>query len=140
MNYGKLQSVLLNSEVVLLLCSPEEAYQLFTSHRITEQQFSQQGSQLVSDPALMCCLGSALYSWQQVAPAVMGALAFGGDWQHMLPPAGGVPVSLPAFKARLQQDSRKVRGAAVCISGKYGCVCVALHGTLWCCTLLLRDI
>ena len=118
-----------------MLCSPEEAYQLFTSHRITEQQFSQQGSQLVSDPALMCRLGSALYTWQQVAPAVMGALAFGGDWQHMLPPAGGVPVSLPASEARqLQQDARTVREAALCISGKYGCVCVALHGVLWRCT------
>lgn len=92
-----------------MCCSPEEACHLFTAHRITEATFSQQGSQLAADPALMCRLGNALYPWEDIAPAVMGALAFGWDWQHMLPAGGGIPVHVPASEARqLQQDARKV--------------------------------
>lgn len=99
-----------------MCCSPEEASTVFAAHRVTEAQLSQQGSQLAADPALMCRLGSALYPWQDVAPAVMGALAFGWDWQHMLPAGGGIPVKVPASEARqLQLDARKVSMDTQCV-------------------------
>ena len=103
---------------VFLLCSPEDAFQLFTTHRITEAQFSQQGSQLAADSSLMCRIESALYPWQQVAPVVMGSLAFGWDWQQMLPPGGGIPMAVPASEARqFEQDSQKVTHAACLLGG-----------------------
>lgn len=75
----------------------------------------------------MCRLGSALYPWQDVAPAVMGALAFGWDWQHMLPAGGGIPVKVPASEARqLQLDARKVSMSTVLSSVTAECSSAAL--------------
>ena len=90
-------------------CSPEEAYEVFKSHKVSEAQFAEQGPMLISKPGLMCCLGDRLYPWQEAAPVVMGVLAFGGDWQHFLPVDGGVPVTVPAAQSQdAQQDARKV--------------------------------
>ena len=91
-------------------CSPEEAYQHFISRRITEAQFSQQASQLATSSHLMCRFGNKLYPWQQIAPVVMGTLAFGGDGQQMWPDQGGIAMAVPASEARqMQQEARKVR-------------------------------
>ena len=57
----------------------------------------------------MCRLGNTLYSWQDAAPVVMGVLAFGGDWQHLLPADKGVPVAVPFTDAKdPSKEARKV--------------------------------
>jgi len=92
-------------------CSPEEAYEAFQTHRVTEAQFAEQGPLLVGKPGLMCRLGDRLYPWHEAAPVVMGVLAFGGAWQHFLPVEGGVPVVVPSVEAEgTQEDARKVSG------------------------------
>ena len=96
---------------IILVCSPEEVYQAFQAHRVSEGQFAEQGSQLVSRPSLMCRLGDRLLPWPQAAPIVMGALAFGGDWQHLLLPDQGVPVAVPV---ELSQASQQAPGKVSC--------------------------
>ena len=91
----------------ILVCSPEEAYQAFQAHRVSEGQFAEQGPQLVTRPSLMCRLGDRVLPWPQAAPIVMGALAFGGDWQHLLLPDQGVPVAVP-----LQQSQGSLQALA----------------------------
>lgn len=39
----------------------------------------------------------------------MGVLAFGGDWQSLLPAEGGVPIAVPVLDSQAsQQSARKV--------------------------------
>ena len=76
---------------------------------MSEAQFAEQGQQLIGRSSLMCRLGDRLLPWQQTAPVVLAVLAFGGDWQHMLPADGGVPIAVPPLEAQdSQQDARKV--------------------------------
>ena len=97
------------SDSCLMVCSPEDAYEVFQRHKVSEAQFAEQGPLLVSKAGLMCRLGDRLYPWQEAAPVVMGVLAFGGDWQHFLPAEGGLPVAVPSVEAHHpQQDARKV--------------------------------
>ncbi len=92
-----------------MFCSPEEAYEVFQTHKVSEAQFAEQGPLLISKAGLMCRLGERVYPWQEAAPVVMGVLAFGGDWQHFLPAEGGLPVAVPSVEAQHpQQDARKV--------------------------------
>ena len=112
---GNLQKSKEKSVVVLsrlFRCSPHEAYQAFQAHRVSETQFAEQGAELISRTSLMCRLGDRLFPWSQAAPVVMGALAFGGDWQHLLPADGG-PVAVPPPEAPASRtDARKVRHRA----------------------------
>ncbi len=97
------------SDTGLMVCSPEEAYEVFQTHKVSEAQFAEQGPLLISKAGLMCRLGDRLYPWQEAAPVVMGVLAFGGDWQHFLPAEGGLPVAVPSVEAQdTQQSGRKV--------------------------------
>ncbi|KAL0028584.1 hypothetical protein WJX79_003521 [Trebouxia sp. C0005] len=92
--------------------SPEEAYEVFQTHKVSEAQFAEQGPLLISKAGLMCRLGDRVYPWQEAAPVVMGVLAFGGDWQHFLPAEGGLPVAVPSVEAQHpQQDARKAKVA-----------------------------
>lgn len=92
-----------------MFCSPDEAYEVFQTHKVSEAQFAEQGPLLISKAGLMCRLGERVYPWQEAAPVVMGVLAFGGDWQHFLPAEGGMPVAVPSVAAQHpQQDARKV--------------------------------
>ena len=105
-----------------MFCSPEEAYEVFQTHKVSEAQFAEQGPLLISKAGLMCRLGDRVYPWQEAAPVVMGVLAFGGDWQHFLPAEGGLPVAVPSVEAQHpQQDARKV-------SHRYTCLCRASEG------------
>lgn len=99
-----------------MLCSPEEAYEVFQTHKVSEAQFAEQGPLLISKAGLMCRLGDRVYPWQEAAPVVMGVLAFGGDWQHFLPAEGGLPVAVPSVEAQHpQQDARKVGHRYTCL-------------------------
>lgn len=91
-----------------VLCSPVEAYQAFQTHRVSEAQFAEQGPLLVTRPSLMCRLGEHIFPWPQAARVVMGALAFGGDWQHLVSADQGVPVAVPLQLAQGSQDACKV--------------------------------
>lgn len=98
------------------MCSPEEAYEVFQSHKVSEAQFAEQGPLLISKAGLMCRLGDRVYPWQEAAPVVMGVLAFGGDWHHFLPAEGGLPVAVPSVEAQHpQQDARKVSHRYICL-------------------------
>lgn len=100
-----------------MFCSPEEAYEVFQTHKVSEAQFAEQGPLLISKAGLMCRLGDWVYPWQEAAPVVMGVLAFGGDWQHFLPAEGGLPVAVPSVEAQHpQQDARKVSHSCTCLS------------------------
>ena len=84
-------------------------YQAFQAHRLSEAEFAEQGSLLIQRPNLMCRLADRVFPWHQAAPVVMGVLAFGGDWQHLLPADGGVPIAVPALDTQAsQQNARKV--------------------------------
>lgn len=102
-----------------MFCSPEEAYEVFQTHKVSEAQFAEQGPLLISKEGLMCRLGDRVYPWQEAAPVVMGVLAFGGDWQHFLPAEGGLPVAVPSVEAQHpQQDARKVSHSTTNKTGK----------------------
>ncbi len=45
-------------------------------------------------------LGSALYPWAAAAPAIVGALAFGGRWDSALRAGAGIPVGVPALAGK----------------------------------------
>ena len=53
----------------------------------------------------MCRLGDGILPWPQAAPIVMGVLAFGGDWQHLLLPGQGVPVAVPLQQSQGSQQA-----------------------------------
>ena len=44
-------------------------------------------------------LGGALYPWAAAAPAIIGALAFGGRWDSALSAGAGIPVAPPVSAA-----------------------------------------
>ena len=77
------------------VCSPQEAWQAFEAARISRAQFQEAGPALVASPELVCRLGGLLVPWQQAAPALLGALAFGGQWDHLLPEGAGVQAAPP---------------------------------------------
>ena len=105
-----------DTSMAMLVCSPMEAYQAFQAHRVSEVQFGEQGSVLVSRPNLMCRLADRLLPWHQAAPIIMGVLAFGGDWQHLLLPDQGVPITVPPEQA---QDSPQGPGKVSCSITQY---------------------
>ena len=77
------------------VCSPQEAWQAFEAARIDRAQFQEAGAALVASPELVCRLDGLLVPWQQAAPALLGALAFGGQWDHLLPEGAGVQAAPP---------------------------------------------
>lgn len=117
--YQKLINKKINKENICV-CSPEEVYQAFQAHRVSEGQFAEQGPVLVSRPSLMCRLGDRILPWPQAAPVVMGVLAFGGDWQHLLLPDQGVPIAVPLQQF---QGSQPGPGKVRCTCSIAQCVC-----------------
>lgn len=121
----------------LVLCSPVEAYQAFQAHRVCEAQFTEQGPLLVSKPSLMCRLGDRILPWTQAAPVVLGVLAFGGDWQTLLLPDQGVPVTVPLQQAQGgPRDPSKVSCCGSGLSQDWLQACVLVIGSregLWRC-------
>ena len=112
----------------MLRCSPVEAYQAFQSHRVSQAQFTDQGPLLMTRPNLMCRLGDRILPWTQAAPVVMGVLAFGGDWQHLLLPDQGVFVAVPLQQTLgSSQDPSKVSRCGQHLARHCGCqACVAV--------------
>lgn len=62
---------------------------------MTQEQFSEAGAALVADPELAVRLGARVLPYQQAAPALLGMLAFGSQWESLLPSSSGVQVQLP---------------------------------------------
>lgn len=97
--------------LAVLMCSPEEAAQIFEAHLITSKDFAASAPQMLSSSDLVCRVGGFLYPWRTAAPLVLGALAFGGSWESLLPEgSAGIKVALPPGIGPPQEmaDVRKV--------------------------------
>ncbi|KAK9822450.1 hypothetical protein WJX81_001736 [Elliptochloris bilobata] len=75
---------------------PAEAWEVFQASRVSRAAFEEAGPVVLSSPDLVVRLGGALYPWAAAAPAIVGALAFGGRWDSALTAGAGIPVAAPA--------------------------------------------
>ncbi len=86
----------------------------------------------VQDPTAMQVvrLGGALYPWAAAAPAIVGALAFGGRWDSALRAGAGIPVGVPALAG---EGSTARCSPSACVSGVEVCAELAMlkHADLY---------
>ncbi len=86
----------------------------------------------VQDPTAMQVvrLGGALYPWAAAAPAIVGALAFGGRWDSALRAGAGIPVGVPALAG---EGSAARYSSSACMSGVEVCAELAMlkHADLY---------
>ena len=55
----------------------DEARDCFNDHRVSRKQFLAPGAKVAQSPNLVCKVGANIFKWTEVAPAVLGLLAFG---------------------------------------------------------------
>ena len=88
-----------------MLCSAEETLRAFQASLVTEKQYIEDPGVVLSSGRLMCRMKGRLYRWSEAQPAVMGALAFGGDWEGML--RGGIRIAEPPSSAEAADQAKK---------------------------------
>ena len=103
--------------------SSVEAQQLFEAHKLTAAGWGEcwrellgvgggEGQQQQPQPQekLVVRIGGVLYSWQQAAPMVIGFLAFGGKWDHLVVSQEGEgPLPMRLAMEREPGSAKKVR-------------------------------
>lgn len=88
--------------------SASDVQAIFEANKVSKEDFELKGGDITRDPSLVCRMRGELYPWSAAAPMILGMLAFGGSWYHLMHQDHGLPS--PGDPKQTETESKATSG------------------------------